>query len=65
MYETAHAANNGKIMQSTAIEDDEGNEAKVVLWVNTQRQAKQKGTLSSERIERCERLPGWSWGKGA
>ena len=62
LYEKAHAANNGNVMRSTAIGDDERNEAKVGEWMNTQRKAKQKGTLSSERIARCERLPGWSWG---
>ena len=63
LYETAHAANDDKVVQSTAITDDEGNEAKVGQWVNTQRKAKQKGTLSQERIARCERLPDWSWGE--
>ena len=64
MYETAHAEN-GEVMWSSTIEDEEGNKAKVGGWMLNQRRAKRLRTISQERIERCEQLPGWSWGKDA
>jgi len=38
-----------------------GEEGVLATWVNNQRRAWKKGTLSPERVDRLTKMSGWSW----
>jgi len=38
-------------------------EKKMAVWISTQRQSKNNGTLPADRVAMLQAIPGWSWGK--
>jgi len=42
-------------------DNDDPKRRAMAKWIDEQRQAYRDGTLSQERIEKLEQLPGWNW----
>ena len=43
-------------------DDDDKKRRPMAQWVEDQREYYRHGTLSEERIEKLQQIPGWSWG---
>jgi superfamily II DNA or RNA helicase len=57
----SYACREGQSLVPTSYRDRDG--FKLGDWVARQRQRRQRGTLTRERVRRLESLPGWAWDK--